>query len=331
MPRAPREDHPPFSQIDFIATRSFPAGSSFEAPLPVDLSCEDVQTSVLSHIPEALARGFYKHGANLDEFTSLTTIDAFAANRALTSMEEGERWSFERREFILHSLAEHYVAATQVYYTLRHGALGDYALLATPEADASQFSELYAAIDPDTTEYSLTTIKKQAGHHVRTEELVIDEAAAQDFVQAMYERHSGNEAPVDALSMLAALYRASPDRMHVQRGTYIIEQTTTLEARLTVSHIGGQVLRGYLIDAAQELPSGASVALNLLLPVKADSDINCPTASLRMTISDPLSEVPPSERARQFDTTRKEYLTNPMLYIGALAATASKFAEAVLL
>ncbi len=337
MPKLPKSPYGPFSQIDFPATLGQPAGSTFDAVMPVDLRQEQIDDTVTRTIPDALSEAFLHRESDFAEYMSTSGVPTLRIIRELGLMGVGplsfnaERQNFQRCESAIGRLSTQGVSSVHVRYYLDHGNLIEYSVAGSPHADSEHVDELFASIDHKNAPNQYYYRKDvAAGKPPRS--LPVDENDAVDFLSGLAERQSGAAAPTSELAMLMQLYDASPSRLLNQEFITVdkdrIGNPIETTARLQTAVLGEQIIRSYFLRVAQGFTSGSSLSATLNVGMPRRNNRIYPSANLSMMISDTQDRPQsPADRAQSYESILNGYRDHPEVFFGMLTDAALRLAE----
>lgn len=320
-----------FEQVDFRATSVAPAGSAFSANMPVDLRVEEINTALTQTIPANLNLAFNKVRPNYEYLRSMEPVPTLRIVREATLLDSNnlilphERRVDSRRELILASLAQKGIACTQVFYELFDGELAEYAVVGRPIKGSDDISSLYGTLnqeDGSPDSYAFIDGSKEASNQ---HPLAIDRQAAIDFLAGLAARQNGQTPSEDELRLLQQLYLASPNREHFRERLFRVRndksgETVDIDAKLTNTVRGKQVLNSYWVAASFEFPSKDPVTMTVKFDPPKRNNRLYPSANLTMAIMDhpnaPGST--PEERASSFNTILTLYRDRPEEFFGVI-------------
>lgn len=320
-----------FEQVNFRATSVAPAGSTFSANMPVDLKIEEINAALTHTIPDNLALAFKNIGPNYEYFRSIDPVPTLRLVREATLFDNNnlvppqERGEDSRRELTLASLAQKGIACARVLCEMFDGELVEYAVAGRPIKGSRDMSILYGTLnqeDGSPDSYAFVDGSKEASDQ---HPLYIDRQTAIDFLGGLAARQSGQAPSEDELHLLTQLYLASPNREHFQERLFKVRNDRTgeivdIDAKLTNTFRGQQVLRSYLLSVSFELPSKDSATMSIKFDPPKRNNRFYSSANLTMAIMDhpnaPAST--PEDRAANFNSILTLYRNNPEVFFGTI-------------
>jgi len=209
--------------------------SVFSSHFPVSLDQERIRDIIERQVPEEIDTIFMLHGDS-ESFETIgkegaVPLQPFSTQLAIDALGTGSKKRIMRsRHLTLEALTDRANLKTaHVQVDRESGVMQDFSLVITAEHHQKPTDFELRAVVNNPTENVYEVARHENGEEV--DSVLIDEAAAREFVHALRETHAGRDIESPSLEAgLLSLIDASREVDHLQEGTYDVsgEQNLTL-------------------------------------------------------------------------------------------------------